>query len=143
MRGHHHPKDDGRTAAHPAATAEHPLVAVGIGGRLELTDGSIRIIKGGVMSHAVAFLWLSHGMIEKRIALARVTSVEIVTPTFLPAFIRVTYAGSPPQTGRYLADSLAENALVMNFVDNRTFYEIAKRIERAIAISGRSETSKT
>ncbi|MSO65862.1 MAG: hypothetical protein EXQ85_08725 [Alphaproteobacteria bacterium] len=139
MRGRHHSKEDGRAAA----TAEQPLVAVGLGGRLELTDGSLRIVKGGVIGHLVTFLWLQHGMMEKRIALASVTSVEIVTPTFLPDFIRVTYAGSPPQTGRYLADSLAENALVMNVVDNRAFHEIAKRIEQAIAIPVRSGTSKT
>lgn len=139
MRVHHHPKHDGR-AGHAAGDA--PVVAVGLGGRLELTDGSVRIVKGGIIGHLVAFLWFSHGMMEKRIPLAQVTSVEIVTPTLLPDFIRVTYAGSPPQTGRYLADMLAENALAMNVVDNRAFYEIAERIERAIAVPVRLGTSK-
>lgn len=109
------------------------LVASGLGGRLELTDGELRIVKGGVLGHVVEMLWLAHGVAEKSIPLSHVTSVEIVRPMMLPDFFRVSYAGSPPQTGHYLDDALAENALVMNVVDNRAFYEIAARLQHTIA----------
>ena len=121
-------------AARDRQPAKAPtLVAVGLGGRIELSAVDIRIAKGGLIGHLVEILWLAHGEMDKRIPLAEVSSVEIVNPMLLPAFIRVSYAGSPPQTGRYLADGLAENALMMNLIDNRRFYAIAERIARAIA----------
>ena len=108
-----------------------PLVATGLGGRLELSDGELRIVKGGVLGALVDLLWLAHGMMEKRIPLIHVTSVEIVRFSILPSVIRVTYAGSPPQTGSYISDALSENALVMNVIDNRAFYEIMARVVRS------------
>ena len=119
----------GRTATGVAA----PLVALGLGGRVELADGELRIVKGGVLGFLVDLLWLGHGMMVKRLPVAHVTSIEIVRFAVFPNLIRVTYAGSPPQTGGYLADALSENALVMNLLDNRAFYEIMERVVHSSA----------
>jgi len=106
------------------------LVAVGIGGRLELTAEQIRLVKGGVFGHAVELLWLGYGVTEKSIPVREISAVEIVKPLLLPDFIRFSYPGSPRQTGNYIDDALAENALVMSWFDNRVFYQIKAWIDR-------------
>jgi hypothetical protein len=121
----HRPPSGGNTAIEIPA-----LVAVGIGGRIELVAEQIRLIKGGVFGHAVELLWLGSGVTEKTIPVRAISAVEIVKPLFLPDFIRFSYPGSPPQTGNYIDDALAENALIMSWFDNRAFYEIKARIER-------------
>ena len=110
---------------------ETPLfVAVGIGGRIELAGERIRLIKGGVFGHAVELLWLGYGITEKTIPVREISAVEIVKPLVLPGFIRFSYPGSPRQTGNYIDDALAENALAMGWFDNRAFYRIKAWIER-------------
>jgi len=116
----------GRTVA-----TEIPLfVASGIGGRIELTADQIRLIKGGVFGHAVELLWLGYGITEKSIPVRTISAVEIVKPLVMPNFIRFSYPGSPRQTGNYIDDALAENALLMGYVDNRAFYRIKEWIDR-------------
>jgi hypothetical protein len=111
--------------------AEVPaLVAVGISGRIELVAEQIRVIKGGVFGHAVEILWLGYGITEKSIPIRTITAVEIVKPLFLPSFIRFAYPGSPGQTGNYIDDALAENALMMSWFDNRAFYRMKAWIDR-------------
>jgi hypothetical protein len=124
-----------------AASAENrPLVAVGIGGHLALTEDTLTIVKAGAVAQLLDVLWITDGMMEKTIPVAAITSVEIVRALVLPDFIRVTYATSPPQTGRYLDDALAENALMMNLVDNRKFYEIRDCVVRAQSMATRRQT---
>jgi hypothetical protein len=106
------------------------LVAVGIGGRLELATEQIRLIKGGVFGHAVELLWLGYGITETSIPVREISAVEIVKPLLLPDFIRFSYPGSPRQTGNYIDDALAENALVMGWFDNRVFFQIKAWIDR-------------
>ena len=106
------------------------IVAVGISGRIELTAEQIRLIKGGLFGHAAELLWLGYGISEKSIPVREISAVEIVKPLILPDFIRFSYPGSPRQTGNYIDDALAENALVMGWFDNRAFYQIKAWIER-------------
>jgi hypothetical protein len=106
------------------------LVAVGVAGRIELVAEQIRLIKGGVFGHAVELLWLGYGVSEKSIPVREISAVEIVQPMFLPDFIRFSYPGSPGQTGNYVDDALAENALIMSWFDNRAFYQIKDWIDR-------------
>ena len=106
------------------------LVAVGIGGRIEVVDEQIRLIKGGVFGHAVELLWLGYGVSLKSMPVREITSVEIVKPLLLPDFIRFSYPGSPSRTHNYIDDALAENALIMSWFDNRAFYEIKTWIDR-------------
>jgi hypothetical protein len=115
--------------SHTAGTGP-AIVAVGIGGRIELVDEQVRLIKGGVFGHAVELLWLGYGVTLKSIPVREISAVEIVQPLFLPDFIRFSYPGSPPQTHNYIDDALAENALIMSWFDNRAFYEIKAWIDR-------------
>ncbi|HEV2335182.1 MAG TPA: hypothetical protein VGS13_06785 [Stellaceae bacterium] len=105
------------------------FVAVGIGGRLELTAEEIRLVKGGVFGHAVELLWLGYGVSQTTIPVRAISAVEIVKPMIMPDFIRFSYAGSPPRTHNYIDDALAENALLMGWFDNRAFYRIKAWIE--------------
>src|SRR5271154_2964553 len=100
------------------------LVAVGIGGRLELAAEQIRLIKGGVFGLFVELLWLGYGITEKSIPVREVSSVAIVKLLLPPVFICFSYPRWPRQTGNYIDDALAENALVMGWFDNRIFYQI-------------------
>ena len=111
------------------------LVAVGIGGRIELVAEQIRLIKGGVFGHAVELLWLGYGITEMSIPVREIAGVEIVKPWFLPGFIRFSYPGSPPQTGNYIDDALAENALIMSWLDNRAFYRLKAWLDRWSPVS--------
>jgi len=120
----------GRGLVSQTAGTGPALVAVGIGGRIELVAEQIRLIKGGVFGHAVELLWLGYGVTLKSIPIREIAAVEIVKPLFLPDFIRFSYPGSPPQTHNYIDDALAENALIMSWFDNRAFYEIKARIDR-------------
>src|SRR5271168_1441783 len=94
------------------------LVAVGMGGHLELVGDRISIVKGGLFGHAVELLGLGYGVVDKIILVDQITAVEIVKPMILPNFIWFSYAGSPARSGHYFADALAENALIMNPFDN-------------------------
>ncbi len=125
-------QDDARSHRRVSQTPETgpALVAVGIGGRIELVDEQIRLIKGGLFGHAVELLWLGYGITLKSIPIREIAAVEIVKPLFLPDFIRFSYPGSPPQTGNYIDDALAENALIMSWFDNRAFYEVKAWIDR-------------
>lgn len=122
-----------RVAAELAAS-DMPLVAIGLGGRVEIVNGEIRIVKNTALGHLIDLIWFAYGVMEKRIPLSEVTSIEIIRPLILPDFFRVTYAGSPPQTGHYLRDALAENALMMNMFDNRAFYEVRDRVTQLASI---------
>jgi hypothetical protein len=115
------------------ASGDATLVAVGLGGRLELARNEIRIIKEGLWGHLVEVLWLGYGLMEKRIFLDQIAAVEIVKVMVAPDFIRLSYPGSPALTGHYLEDALAENALMMNPFDNRKFYALKNRMDQLIA----------
>jgi len=106
-----------------------PLVATGLGGRVELWENEIRIVKGGVFGHLVELLWLGDGVRENTLFLDQLAGVNIVHNLFLPAMIRFSYPGSPETTGEYWQDALAENALLMNLFDNRNFSAIKTAVE--------------
>ena len=108
-------------------------VAIGLGGRVELWDREIRIIKGGVLGHLAELLWLGYGLKESSLFLDQITAVDIVRSIILPDFIRFSYAGGPDLTGNYVRDALAENALMMNLFDNRKFFDIKQAIEDHVA----------
>jgi hypothetical protein len=111
-----------------AADRALPRVAGGLGGRIELSDTDLAIVKNGLFGFMLDLLKIAYGAMEKRVPREHVTSIEIVEPLIMPSFIRFSYAGSPPQTGSYLHDALAENALIMNPLDHRRFYEIRDRL---------------
>lgn len=115
------------------ATNGAALVAVGLGGRLELSRNEIRIIKDGAWGFIFEALWRGYGIVDKRLFLDQVAAVEIVQMMVLPSFIRFSYPGSPPLTGHYIEDALAENSLIMNPFDQRKFHALKARIDHFIA----------
>jgi hypothetical protein len=117
----------------PQARPALPLVATGLGGRVELWDNEIRIVKGGIFGHLVELLWIGHGHRESTLFLDQIAAVSIIHALVLPSIIRFAYAGGPDSSGDYLENALAENALMMNAIDNRSFYAIKDRVEDLLA----------
>lgn len=120
--------DDGN-----AANGVPLLVARGIGGRLELYRDCIRIRRDGYVNYLLNWLAERPAFIETTIPLEEVSSFDIIKPVLFNDFVAVAYPGSPPLTGRPLHDSMAENALLMNFLDNREFYAVKRQFQRLTA----------
>ncbi len=104
------------------------FVARGMGGCIELFPGELRILRDGYVGFLADLFWVANGAFEKRIPFAQIAAIEIVRPMILPGYIRISYAGGPPQSGHYLEDALGENALIMNPFDHRAFYELQDRV---------------
>ncbi len=119
------------------------IVAIGIGGRLELMDDRVRLIKDNVLGTVVNLLGLGYGKVNKTITITEISTISIVRPILVPDFIKFTYPGSPESTGKFLKDAFAENALIMNIVDNRRFYELKDRVDqlRRRTAAGAGKTS--
>ena len=115
-----------------ALSSEPVLVAIGVGGRVELWEHEIRIVKGGLFGHLVELLRLGHSAQENTLFLDQIASVKILRHMILPDVISFSYPGSPDLADEYLHDGLAENALIMNLVDNRPFFAIKQAVEDAI-----------
>jgi hypothetical protein len=129
-----------RPAAEPApesavvVTNGPPLmVAHGIGGRLELYSDCIRIRRDGYVNYLLNWLAGRPAFIDTTIPLEKVSSFDIIQPVLINDFVSIAYPGSPRLTGRSLYDSMAENALLMNFLDNREFYDVKREFQRVTA----------
>jgi hypothetical protein len=109
------------------------MVARGLGGRLELYPDRVRIVRDGYFNYLLGILARRPALIETTIALEQIAAFDIVHPVLFNDFVYVAYPGSPPLTGHSLQDSTAENALLMNFFDNRRFYTIKRRIDAMIS----------
>jgi len=113
----------------PPPGAEKPLlVAFGTGGRIELMHDHILLIKDNALGNFINVLGLGYGKVQKSIMIDDISSVTIIRPLFFPDFISFTYPGCPISTGDALGDALKENALIMNLMDNRAFYDLKDRI---------------
>ena len=105
------------------------MVAHGIGGRLELYDNCIRIRRDGYVNYLLNWLAGRPAFIDTSIPLEEVSSFDIIQPVLFNDFVVIAYPGSPPLTGRSLYDSMAENALLMGFFDNREFYALKREFQ--------------
>ncbi len=106
------------------------LVARGTGGRLVLWEDRVWLIKDSLFSGFANLFGFGLGKINKSIVINQISSVTIVQPMLFPNFITFTYPGSPASTGNFMRDALAENAMLMNFFDNRRFFELKERMDR-------------
>lgn len=112
-------------------SARQPLlVARGTGGRLVLWEDQIWLIKYGLFGDFFNFLGFRFGKVSKSIIIRQISSITIMRPFLFPNFITFTYPGSPASTGNLMHDALAENALMMNFFDNRPFFELKAHIDK-------------
>jgi hypothetical protein len=113
-----------------AETNHKPLmVAHGIGGRIELYHHAVRIVRHGYVNFLLTWLGGRPAFVNTVIAIDEISSFDIIEPVFFNDYVSISYPGSPRLTGRNLGDSLAENALLMNFFDNRAFYELRRRYQ--------------
>jgi hypothetical protein len=109
------------------------MVARGLGGRLELYPDRVRIVRDGYFNYLLAILARRSALIETTIAIEQIAAFDIVHPVLFNDFVFVAYPGSPPLSGHSLQDASAENALLMNFFDNRMFYTIKRQIDAMIS----------
>jgi hypothetical protein len=109
------------------------IVARGIGGRLELYKDCIRIKRDGYVNYLLNWLAQRPAFIDTTIPLERVSSFDIVQPVLFNDFVVISYPGSPRLTGRSLHDAMAESSLLMNFFDNREFYDVKRAFQRLTA----------
>jgi hypothetical protein len=109
------------------------MVAHGLGGRLELYPDRVQIVRDGYFNYLLGILARRPALIETTIALEHIAAFDIVHPLLFNDFVYVAYPGSPPLSGRSLHDASAENALLMNFFDNRVFYAIKQQIDAMIS----------
>jgi hypothetical protein len=109
------------------------IVARGIGGRIELYNDCIRIKRDGYVNYLLNWLAKRPAFIDTTIPLERVSSFDIIQPVLFNDFVVIAYPGSPPLTGRSLYDAMAEGSLLMNFFDNREFYDIKREFQRLTA----------
>jgi hypothetical protein len=105
------------------------MVARGIGGRIELYHHAVRIVRHGYVNFLLTWLGGRPAFVSTEIAIDQISSFDIIEPVFFNDFVSISYPGSPPLTGNNLDDSLAENALMMGFFDNRKFHELRRRYQ--------------
>ena len=123
-----------RPSRRPCSRTGHhlwSLTASAVG--LELYDNCIRIRRDGYVNYLLNWLAGRPAFIDTSIPLEEVSSFDIIQPVLFNDFVVIAYPGSPPLTGRSLYDSMAENALLMGFFDNREFYALKREFQRITA----------
>jgi hypothetical protein len=109
------------------------VIADGIGGRIVLYRDHIKITKAGVVATLLDLIGTEAARVEVVIPLDRVSVFRIVSPLFLLQFIAISYPGGEPLTGHYWKDALSDTSLIMNFVDNRKFRDLTRRLEALLS----------
>ena len=113
-----------------ASGVREPIAyAAGIGGSVSLFEKELLIVRDGWINHL--FRWISGATprIERTIPLRHISGVAIVKPLLLNEYLLIAYPGAPPATGYQLHDAISENAVLMNFLDNRPFYALKEKLD--------------
>ena len=110
------------------------VVARGVGGTIELYDNELRIMRDSWLNHVLRWLTGATPLIERTIPLRHISGVAIVKPWILNEYFLLAYPGSPPASGYQLHDAVSENALLMNFFDNRRFYDLKRKLDTLLDI---------
>lgn len=113
-----------------ASGVREPIAyAAGIGGSVSLFEKELLIVRDGWINHL--FRWISGATprIERTIPLRHISGVAIVKPLLLNEYLLIAYPGAPPATGYQLHDAVSENAVMMNFFDNRSFYALKEKLD--------------
>jgi hypothetical protein len=115
---------------------ETTLRAVGFGVTVTLDGNRLKISKGGVIGLLGALLGFEGSFAERTFRVDQISAIEVDKPILFFRYIRVSYPGSPQMTGNDQQDVMAENAILMSFIDNRPFYRIIHRIEEMMENKG-------
>lgn len=107
-----------------------PLFSVkGFGGKLELYEKEVRILKRSWINYILHFLAGSVPPHDHVIPIRHLSGVTIIRPPFFNNYIFFSYPGGPYTTGYQLYDATLECSLIMNFFDNREFFEFKDRLD--------------
>lgn len=117
----------------PGATDRPLLVARGFGGRVELHRDRVRIVRDGLVNYALVAMGGQLGQVDTTIAVDKISSVDITTPIVWNDYLTFAYPGSPPQTGRPIVDATAENAIFLNFFDNRAMHDLVRLVQERLS----------
>jgi hypothetical protein len=109
------------------------LVAHGLCGRLELYNDRIRIVRRGLINYVLYLIGGTLAELDTHIPIEKIASIDIVKPIIWNDYVTVAYPGGPPNKGETLKDATAENALFLNFFDNRAVYDIIYILERMVS----------
>lgn len=116
------------TAHDPAAdpSPAPPLVqAHGWGGILALYSDRIAIRRVGFLHIVMDLLPLHIPRVDTVIFLDTITAIEVVRPLLMVEYVRISYAGDPEDAPHgYWRGAFADNAVMMNVLDNRPFYRL-------------------
>lgn len=93
------------------------------GGQLRIYKERIQIERFGVINHLLEPFGATTGYSESTLLINKISLINIASPLILNDFLYFSYPGSPPRTGNVLRDATAENAIMMNFFDNRDVYD--------------------
>jgi hypothetical protein len=104
-------------------------IAKGIGGTVALYENELMISRNGWVNHALRLVSGATPSIERIIPIRHISGVAIVKPLILNEYFLIAYPGSPPATGYQLHDAVSENAIMMNFFDNRDFYYLKEELD--------------
>ena len=110
------------------ASDGHVAALRGLGGALVLYPDRLRIIRAGAWFNTVNALLHLERETESVILLGELTGVHLVRSLLLVQFVRLTYAGCPTPSGRYLRDAFAENAFMFSLTDNRPLVRMMHHI---------------
>ncbi len=129
-----------RPAGPPARPGLHPILeAYGWGGLIALYSDRIEIRRIGFLHIVMDLLPLHIPRVDSTIFLDTITAIEVVRPLMMVEFVRFSYAGDPVGHGGYWGSAFADNAVMMNLLDNRRFYgliEAANALRRGQPLPG-------
>ena len=109
------------------------LVARGFGGRVELYFDRIRIVRDGLVNYLLLTMGGQLAQVDTVIPVEKVSSVDITTPLIWNDYLTISFPGSPPQVGRPIVDATAENAIFLNFFDNRDIHDLVQILRRRMS----------
>ena len=109
------------------------LVARGFGGRVELYFDRIRIVRDGLVNYLLLAMGGQLAHVDTVIPVEKIASVDITMPVIWNDYLTVAFPGSPPQVGRPIVDATAENAIFLNFFDNRDIHDLVRILRRRIS----------
>lgn len=107
------------------------MEAYGWGGLIALYPDRVEIRRVGFLHIVMDVLPLHIPRVDSSIFLDTITAIEVIRPLTMIEFVRFNYAGDPGNHGGYWASAFADNAVMMNLLDNRGFYRL---IEAANAL---------
>jgi hypothetical protein len=109
------------------------IVARGLCGRLELYGDRIRIVRRGLINYLLYLMGGTIAELDTHIPIDKIASIDIIKPIIWNDYVTFAYPGGPPNKGDTLKDATAENALFLNFFDNRAVYDIVYIVERMVS----------